>query len=269
MTTLASALLFPSGYHANLAVCSTACEAGDLICSDALNHASLIDGLRLSRAQRRVIEHGNPRNIPADAALVVLEGLYSMDGDIPRFQEYPSQPWMMVDEAHAVGALGPQGRGAAAMQGHTPDIVVGTFGKAYGAAGAFVIGPADLRTLLINAGRSFIYTTAMPEPVAAMALAGMRLADDERRERLAFNASHLRASLTALGHQVLGSAHILPVVVGQNVMKTAERLLHAGVYAPGIRWPTVPHGQERIRFTVSSEHSVNQLDRIADAMGPA
>jgi 8-amino-7-oxononanoate synthase len=263
------ALLMSSGYHANLAVFATVCEAGDLVCSDALNHASIIDGLRLSRAHRRIVPHADPSAIPPDARLVVVEGLYSMDGDVPPLATYPRGPWLAVDEAHAIGCLGPGGRGAAAAAGVTPDIRIGTFGKALGAHGAFVSGPRELVDLLVNAGRAFIFTTAVPEPVAAMALAGLRRADDARREQLAANTRRLRTGMLQLGWEPLGQAHIVPLVVGTGAVALSKRLLAAGVWVPGIRWPTVPRGEERLRFTVSSAHTDAQLDRILDALGPA
>lgn len=260
------ALLFGSGYQANLGVFSTVCEAGQLIASDALNHASIIDGIRMSRADKVVIEHRQPQQVPAPTRLVALEGLYSMDGDVPPFADYPTAPWMAVDEAHAVGCLGPGGRGAAAAAGVTPDILIGTFGKAYGSAGAFVVGPPELKALLVNTARAFIFTTAMPEPVAQMALTGMSLATDALRERLADNARFLRSGLQQLGWTALGDAHIIPVVVGPSAMTLATQLLKKGIFAPGIRYPTVPTGQERIRFTVSAAHSKTDLSKILDAM---
>lgn len=265
------ALVFPTGYQANLAVFSTVCAAGETIASDALNHASIIDGLRLSKARRVVVPHAEPGAIPEDVDLIAVESLYSMDGDLAPLAAYPQRPLLAVDEAHAFGCMGPGGRGAAAMMGLQPDILIGTFGKAIGSAGAFVVGPPELRDLLINAGRSFIFTTAMAESVAAQALAGLRIAkrSDARRQRLADNAARLRTGLTDLGWQPLGAAHIVPVVVGPRVMEHAARLLDAGVLAPGIRWPTVPEGEERIRLTVSSEHTADQIDRILDALGGA
>ena len=261
------ALLFPSGYSANLAVFSTVCETGDLLVSDALNHASIIDGVRLSKAHRQVVPHGQPHAIPQGARLVAVEGLFSMDGDTPVFADYPTSPWLAVDEAHAVGCLGPNGTGVAAAQGVQPDILIGTFGKAYGASGAFVVGSQDLKELLINAGRSFIFTTALPEPVATMALAGVHAATDALRERLAHNAARLRDGLRTNGWSVLGQHHIVPVVVGPSAMALSLRLLERGVFAPGIRYPTVPMGQERIRFTVSAAHTDANIDQIVAAMG--
>lgn len=261
-------LVFASGWHANLAVFSTVCTAGQVVASDALNHASIIDGLRLSRARRTVVPHAAPDAIPADADLVVVEGLYSMDGDVPALQDYPRSPWLAVDEAHAVGCLGPDGRGVAAAQGVQPDVLIGTFGKAFGAAGGFVSGSQELIDLLVNAGRTFIFSTAPPEPVMAMALAGFRGATAAHRERLAANAAHLRRGLIDLGWAPLGVAHIVPVVVGDGAVALADRLLRGGVFAPAIRWPTVARGQERIRFTVSAAHTPAQLDRVCEAMGP-
>lgn len=264
------ALLFGSGYLANLAVFSTLAGEGELVASDAANHASIIDGLRLSRARRVVVPHADPAAVPPEAALVAVEGLYSMDGDVPPLEAYPSDPWLVVDEAHALGCLGPGGQGAAAMRGVAADFVVGTFGKAFGAAGAFVAGPAAGIELLVNVARSFIFTTAMPEPVAAMGLAGFRrAADGELRSRLAHNVAHFRRALGELGWRPLGDAHIVPIVAGDRTMALAARLRGAGVFAPGIRWPTVPSGQERIRFTVSACHTEAQLDRICEALGPA
>ena len=264
------ALLFSSGYQANLAVLSTLPTAGQHVCSDQLNHASLIDGLRLSRARRTVVPHADPSAVGA-CDYLVLEGLYSMDGDTPPLADYPREPTLIVDEANAFGVLGPQGRGAAAASGVTPDVLVATFGKALGAAGAFVIGPPEVHELLTSQGRSYIFTTAMPEPVAAMALAGLRLAvaAEDRRQRLADRTRQLRAGLADLGWQALGQHHIVPIVVGDRAMELSASLLAKGVFAPGIRPPTVPAGAERIRLTVSSEHRVEHIDQILTALGPA
>lgn len=265
------ALTFASGYHANLAVFSSVCQQGDLIASDALNHASIIDGLRLSRAERAIVAHAKPSAIPDTARLVAVEGLFSMDGDIPPLTEYPSHPWLAVDEAHAFGCLGPQGRGAAASFGLEPDILIGTFGKACGASGAFVVGPKALIDLLINSGRSFIYSTA-PSPASTMAaLIGLQrtIAADEARAKLAHNARSLRAGLLNRGWEVLGDAHILPVVVGADAVPLATRLWERGVFAPAIRYPTVALGAERIRLTVSAAHTDTEIERILDAFGDA
>jgi 7-keto-8-aminopelargonate synthetase-like enzyme len=190
-----------------------------------------------------------------------------MDGDIPAFREWTGEHWLAVDEAHAVGAMGPAGRGAAASQGVEPDFIVGTMGKALGVAGAFVVGPPELKDLLVSSGRAFVYTTGMPEPVANAALAALDAATDERRERLAANTHRLRAGLQQVGAEVLGSAHIVPVLTGERTMDVAGALLEAGIHAPGIRFPTVPRGRERIRLTASSEHSAEQIDRCVATLG--
>jgi 8-amino-7-oxononanoate synthase len=173
---------------------------------------------------------------------------------------------LLVDEAHAVGAIGPGGRGEAARQGVEPDFLVGTFGKAYGAFGAFVVGPPELHELFVSRGRTFVYTTGLPEPIAAAALTGLRLADDERRERLADRTARFRRGLTQLGIPALGSAHIVPVVLGERTMAMADELLARGVFALGIRPPTVPAGTERIRFSLSAEHTDEQIDRLLDIL---
>ncbi len=260
-------LLFNSGWNANLAVCSTLVTAGQRVGSDAMNHASLIDGLRLGKAERVVLPHADPDAIPDNLDLVVVEGLYSMDGDRPPLGRYPTEPWLLVDEAHAIGCVGPDGRGVAAEQGVEPDVVVATFGKAFGAAGAFVCGPPELKELLVNTARSFIFTTALPEPVVHMVLAALPLADDARRERLAAHVRRLRSGLAQLDLPTSGEDHIVPVVVGPRALDMAEGLLQRGIYAPAIRWPTVPKGQERVRLTVSAAHTEEQLDRIVDALG--
>ncbi|MEZ4322629.1 MAG: 8-amino-7-oxononanoate synthase [Myxococcota bacterium] len=263
------ALFFGSGYQANLAVFSTVCERGMRVASDSANHASIIDGLRLSHAQKVVVPHSDPDSIPRDVDLVAVEGLYSMDGDVPPLARYPEKPLLAVDEAHAIGVIGPEGRGAAASVNRRPDIVIGTFGKAFGAAGAFVSGPPELKELLINAGRSFIFTTAPPESVARAALEGLQAARSrpELREAVLANAATLRTWLTELGWDVPGTAQILPVMCGSDAMAVSRRLFEQGVYAPGIRYPTVPVGLERIRVTVSAAHTKEDLERIANAFG--
>lgn len=264
------ATLFTSGYHANLGVLGAVLQREHVVASDALNHASIIDALRLARAERRIVPHARPDAIDDDVDAIVIEGLYSMDGDVPPVADYPTRPWLIVDEAHALGVLGPEGTGASAAAGRVPDIRVGTFGKALGAHGAFVEGPPELRELLINTARTFIFTTGLPEPVAAMALAGLNLLrrEPELRARLNRNTARLRRGLRELGWEPLGDAHIVPIVVGPRVMDLDARLQDAGIFAAGIRPPTVAPGTERIRLTVSAAHTDDQLDRILDVLGP-
>ena len=260
------ATLFSSGYHANLALMSTVVGEADVVASDALNHASIIDGLRLSKAGRVVTPHGDPGGIPEGARMAVVEGLYSMDGDVLDLPAYRGEHWLAVDEAHAFGVLGPDGRGAAAAQGVEPDFVVGTLGKALGCYGAFVVGPPCLKELLVSRGRSFIFTTGLPEWVPTRALAALDLANDERRARLSDRVRRLRAGLAALGIPALGRHHVVPIVLGGRTMDVAQALLERGFWAAGIRAPTVPAGHERIRLTCSSEHTEQQIDQLLDAL---
>lgn len=259
------ATLFGSGYAANLALYTTVLGRFDLVASDALNHASMIDGMRLSGAERHILPHLSTE-VPPHARMVALEGLFSMDGDTPRFGDYPRAPWLSVDEAHAFGCIGPSGRGAAAAQGASPDFIVGTLGKAAGVAGAFVVGPPELKPLLVSLGRAFVYTTGLPEPVAHAARAGLRLMDDARRERLADRTRRLRRGLSQVGIVARGDAHIAPIVLGARAMDVSGSLLQAGFLAPAVRWPTVPKGEERVRITLSAEHTDAQIDGLVDAL---
>jgi 8-amino-7-oxononanoate synthase len=265
--------LFSSGWHANLALYTTILQAGDVVASDALNHASTIDALRLSGATKHVLPHGST-NLPPGCRLMVVEGLYSMDGDVPDLRAARAAAdrvgaWLAIDEAHAVGALGPGGQGSAAAQGVEPDFLVGTLGKAFGAYGAYVAGPPVLRELLISAARTFIFTTGLPEPACSAALAGVRAADDYRRQTLRDNVSRLREGLRRVGVSPLGTAHIVPIVLGPDTMQIAELLLQEGFLVPGIRAPTVAAGQERLRITISAAHRPSQIDGLVQALGRA
>jgi 7-keto-8-aminopelargonate synthetase-like enzyme len=255
------ALVFSSGYQANLAVLTTLFQEGQHVGSDALNHASIIDGLRLSKATRHILPHDESLPAQPDLDGVVVEGLYSMDGDTPDFGAHDGGCWLVVDEAHAVGAIGPGGRGVAAHQGIRADVLVGTFGKAYGAAGAFVVGPAVLKELMISSARSFVYTTALAEPATRAAHAGFQAATNERRERLADRVRRFRTGLLQLGLESRGAHHIVPVLTQERTMEMAAQLEKEGIYVPGIRAPTVPPGSERLRFSLSSEHTDDQIDR--------
>ncbi len=260
------ALVFSSGYQANLAVLTTLFQAGDTVCSDALNHASLIDGLRLSKSTKEIQPHGVLPPTQNNFTGLVTEGLFSMDGDTPNLQAWANAGWLVVDEAHAVGAAGPHGRGAAAEQGVQPQVLIGTFGKAYGAAGAFVIGPEELKELMVSTARSFVYTTALAEPAAHAAMEGLAQATDERRERLADRTIRFRRGLSDLGLPTRGQHHIVPVLTRENTMQIAQDLAKNGVFVPGIRAPTVPTGEERLRFSLSAEHTDDQIDHALDLL---
>lgn len=260
-----------SGWHANLALTGALLGRSDRVSSDALIHASLIDGLRLTRAERTVLPHGTTA-VPEGVRMHVTEGLFSMDGDTVDLGATRAAcdavgTWLYVDEAHAVGARGPGGRGVSAEQGVEPDFLVGTLGKAFGSYGAFVCGPPVLRPLLMSRGRAFIFTTGLPEPVCTAALAGLRLATDDRRRALDRNVARLRQGLTALGLHTPGDGHIVPVVLGAQTMGVATALLERGVHVVGIRPPTVAVGTERLRISVSAAHSHTQIDRLVSILG--
>jgi 8-amino-7-oxononanoate synthase len=267
------ATLFSSGWHANLALLGTVLKSTDRVASDALNHASLIDGIRLSRAEKQILAHGK-LDLREGTRLLVLEGIYSMDGDVPDLEAASRTAekygaWWMVDEAHALGVLGPGGGGAAAAAGVQPDFRMGTLGKALGSFGAFVLGPPELKQLLISQARSFIFTTGIPESAARAALAGLELADDGLRERLFDRVKRLRRGLSELGIPALGQHHIVPIVLGAQTMSVAQQLRQSGFLVPGIRPPTVPPGQERLRITLSAAHTDDQIDGLLEALEQA
>ncbi len=269
----APATLFSSGWHANMALLTTVLEPGDVVASDQLNHASIIDALRLSGADKAIVPHGSTA-LPPGCRAHVVEGLYSMEGTVPDLRAARAAcdaagAWLIVDEAHAVGVIGPDGKGSCAEQGVSPDFLVGTLGKAYGCFGAFVVGPPVLHDLLVSAGRTFVFTTGLPEGAATAAMTALRLADHARRHLLLQNVSRLRQGLTARGIRALGTEHIVPVVLGPATLQVAERLLEQGFYVPGIRAPTVPEGQERLRITVSAAHLPSHVDGLLHALDRA
>ena len=287
-----AALLFTSGYHANLGTISALVGPGDAVFSDALNHASLIDGCRLSRAATYVYPHVDLagleerlRAAPARRRLIVTDSIFSMDGDAAPLaalcnlaEQYDAM--LMVDEAHATGVLGPHGAGLVEALGLQARVAVqmGTLGKALGCFGAYVAGSRAMIDYLVNHARTFIFTTALPPAVAAAAGAALRLVESEpeRRAAVARNARRLRHGLRQLGYDVTGAAdcHIVPIVIGdpEETMALSTALLNEGVFAHGIRPPTVPEGTARIRATVMATHSDADIDAALaafDAMRPA
>src|ERR1044071_7068193 len=250
-----AALVFNSGFQANTGLLSTLVGDGDVIFSDALNHASIIDGCRLSRAKVFVYGHSDldqlQRGLNETAQhsrkLIVAESLFSMDGDeaplveiVDLAEKYGDM--VMVDEAHATGVFEPNGAGLVAKLGLGERVLVqmGTLGKALGGFGAFVAGSKKLREFLINRCRSFIFTTALPPAIMAMGIAGIEIVtrEPDRRERLRQNSASLRAGLEALGMKTgTGPGHILPVILGDaaRCMELSERLVSRGVFAQGIR----------------------------------
>lgn len=285
-----SALVFSSGYLANVGVIPALAGAGDIVVSDALNHASIVDGCRLSRADLRVFPHADVDGfaelmeelaMPGRNLLVVLDGVYSMDGDLARLAEMVPiarryDALILVDDAHGTGTLGKNGRGTAEQLGVESEIDVnlGTLGKALGSFGAFVAGRRALRDLLVNTARSFIFSCALAPPQVAAARAALAVLCREpwRRERLAANANRLRTRLAELGISTAPSeSHVLPVVIGGNeaTMAVCDRLLEAGFYAQGIRHPSVPQETARLRLTPMATHPEPIIDELADAIADA
>lgn len=279
-----AALLFPSGYMANLGAIPALVGAGDAIFADERNHASLIDGCRLSRADVHTVPHADlatlDRLLGETAGrfrrrLIVVEGIYSMDGDLCPLGGLPTLArrhgaWTYVDDAHGLGALGPGGRGAVELAGVTGeiDVWVGTLGKAFGAAGAFVAGTRTLIDFLCNRARTFVYTTGSPPAIAAAALKAIEIAtaEPELRDRLHVNARRVRAGLGALGWPPNGPSdgHIIPVVLGpsEETMAIGAGLRAAGFLVGAVRPPTVPRGTARLRITASAAHEEGQIDAL-------
>jgi 8-amino-7-oxononanoate synthase len=282
-----AALVFNTGYMANVGVIPALCGAGDVVVSDALNHASIVDGCRLSRADVRVFAHGDADALEAALlavcdgrrqVLVALDGVYSMDGDVaplevmvPLAKRHGAI--VLVDDAHGTGTLGPRGRGAHELRGIEEgiDVLMGTLGKSLGSFGAFVTGSAVLRDLLVNTARSFIFSCALAPPQVEAARVALGLVEREpwRRERLGAHAARLRERLGAHGVGTAPSTtHIVPVVLGSNArtMAVCERLLERGFYAQGIRHPSVPEGTARLRITPMATHPPEAIDALADAV---
>lgn len=284
-----AALALSSGYHANTGVLPILAGAGDAIFSDELNHASLIDGCRLSRAVVRVYRHADPAHLDRllreaggfQRRLIVTETVFGMDGDLAPLAELTAlarrhDAWTVVDEAHATGVFGPGGGGLVSELGLTGavDVQIGTLGKALGSLGGYVAGSAALVDWVVNAARPFVYTTALPPAAAAAARAAVALlaAEPERRERVRSHAARLRERLTALGYRLgAGRAPILPVLVGDagTAVRLADALLARGVLAPAIRPPTVPEGTARLRVTPTAAHTADDLDEALDAFAAA
>ena len=279
-----AALLFNSGYQANVGTIAALVGTDDIVFSDQLNHASIIDGCRLSRARVFVYPHKDMTALAELLArhagrrrLIVTDSIFSMDGDVAPLGTICDLAlrhgaMVMVDEAHATGVVGPHGRGVVAAEGLGEQITVqmGTLGKAFGVFGAFVAARRSVIDHLINAARSFVYTTALPPPVVAAGLAALDIIRREprRRERLLDNARTLAADLRSLGLDLGDAAgHIIPVIIGDSTrcMRLAQQLLGEGVFVQGIRPPTVPPGTARLRVTPMSTHTPADLSHATGA----
>jgi len=278
-------LLFGSGYLANAGIISTLAREGDVVLSDSLNHASIVDGCRLAKARTFVYEHCDLehleyglREAAGRAALIVTDGVFSMDGDVAPLPEivelarrYDAR--VMVDEAHGTGALGPGGRGAvaAASLEDEVDVIVGTLGKSLGSYGAYVCCDAEMAEYLVNMARTLIFSTALPPPVVAGALAALDLlrSSPQRVDKLQRNARVLREALRDEGLDTGDSdTQIVPLIVGDAAAAVAacERALKKGVFAQAIRPPTVPDGTSRLRLAVMASHTGTELKQAAQAL---
>jgi len=283
-----SALLFGSGYLANLGTVSALAGEGGVVFSDELNHASIVDGCRLARAETFVYRHRDLDHLAwgleqatGRQALIVTDGVFSMDGDVaplPALAELAARHGarLMVDDAHGTGTIGPGGRGTVAAAGleGVVDVVVGTLGKALGSYGAYVCTSSAVRQLLINKARSFIYSTAPPPPSVGAALAALGQLESRPGvvEHLRRNAAVMRQALVSYNLDVGSSrTQIIPVMVGDARRATAlcERALDGGVFAQAIRPPTVPEGTSRLRLTVMANHRADELEKAGRVIGLA
>ena len=283
-----AALLFGSGYLANAGVIGALARSGEVVFSDSLNHASIIDGCRLAGAETFVYEHNDLDHLAwgleqaeGRGSLIVTDGVFSMDGDVAPLTEIVDlarqhDVRVMVDDAHGTGATGPGGRGAVAEAGleDEVDVLVGTLGKALGSYGAYVCCERQTAKYLVNTARTLIFSTAPSPPSVAAAMAALELLREEPRrvEKLQRNASVLRAALTEQGLPASpGDTQILPVVVGnaKAAVKATERALEHGVFAQAIRPPTVPEGTSRLRLTVMASHTKSELRDAAKTLAGA
>jgi 8-amino-7-oxononanoate synthase len=281
-----AALLFSTGYMANLGLLSSLVGRGDVVLEDRLNHASLIDGALLSGARLSRYAHGSV----ADAAkrlekaeerdaLIATDGVFSMDGDVAPLAPLAelarqAHAWFVVDDAHGIGVTGPEGRGSVAAAGLDADAVpllMGTLGKAFGSFGAFVAGPRELLDFIVQRARSYIYTTALPPPVAAASRAALRIVREEpwRRERLGKLVTRFRAGAAALKLPLLPSATpIQPLLLEDSAvcLAASQRLRERGFWVAAIRPPTVPLHTARLRVTLSAAHEETDVDALLAAL---
>src|SRR5579884_2773434 len=283
-----AAIVFSSGYLANLGTIAALVGPGDVIFCDRLNHASIIDAATLARARLVVYHHADPAHLaalleryPGRRRLIVTDSVFSMDGDLAPLPELCelAERWgcmLMVDEAHATGVLGPRGAGAVehfGLRGRVP-IVMGTLSKALGSVGGFVAGSRRLIDYLRNRARTFVFDTAPAPSAVGAAIAALRVArvEEERRARLRQMIALLHDELVDLGYEVLPpDAAILPVLVGDSdaALDLAVALRERGVWAPAIRPPAVPRGAARVRVTLMATHTPAQLERAVSAFAGA
>lgn len=283
------ALLFSTGYMANLGVISTLVDRNDIVLEDKLNHASLLDGALLSRGQLQRYHHNDENNLrervnalDGKRALVVTDSVFSMDGDVAPLREIAAacaeqNAWLMVDDAHGFGVLGEQGRGVLDhfnLSTAQVPVYMATLGKALGSYGAFVAGSDDLIECLIQECRPYIYTTAIPPAVAAATLESLHVLQDEH-----WRVPHLHALITLFrrGAQQRNiplsesSTAIQPLIVGASdkALRLSEQLLHQNILVGAIRPPTVPANTARLRITLTAAHTESDIEQLLDALHAA
>lgn len=281
-----AAILFNSGYTANIGTIQAIVGRGDTIYSDRLNHASIVDGAILSRARLIRYPHNDfmalrtllENDRSSGRRLIVTDGVFSMDGDIAPLQELAAikrefNALLMVDEAHATAVMGEHGRGSAELLGVTEDIDIqmGTLGKGLGSFGAYIAGSREMIEYLMNSSRSFIFSTSLPPAILAASIAALEIAasaeGDELRRRLEANRRLFTGNLEVSGVNTLGSpTQIIPIMVGEaaETMNFSKALLEEGIFVQGIRPPTVPAGSCRLRCTVMAVHRAEDLEFAAD-----
>ncbi len=275
-----AALLFNSGYHANIGVIPVLAEEGDVIFSDEFNHASLIDGCRLSRAKKIIYRHNDLNQLEGllqkpplpfgervgvrGRRLIVTEAVFSMEGDLCPLKDLLGLAerygaTVYLDEAHAVGVFGEHGEGLAARNPPPRLICMGTLGKAFGSYGAFIAGSKDLRDYLINRARSFIFTTALPPAAVGASLAALKIIQEEPSIR-----ENLWRNVGVVG----GMSPIFSIKIGdaQETMEASRKLMEEGIYIQGIRPPSVPEGTSRLRLTVTATHTPEQIERLVTCL---
>ena len=279
-----AALVFNSGYQANIGIISSLYGRSDCIFSDRLNHASIVDGIRLSGAHFFRFQHNNIEHLEGllekernkfTKALIVTETIFSMDGDRPHLKDlarlkekYNCE--ILVDEAHATGIFGKNGSGIVEQEGldEEIDFIMGTFSKALGGFGGYLAASRKIIEYLINTSRSFIYSTALPAAVIACNLASIQLIKEEpyRRVKLLESAQYFRDALKTKGFRVRGDSQIIPLIIQDNIrtVEFAKRLQEKGYWVLPIRTPTVPLGEERLRFSLSFYHNREILENLVN-----
>lgn len=282
-----AALTFGTGYTANLGLIPSLIDQDGLILADRYCHASLIEACRLAKVKLRVFRHNDAEHLEkllkkrgkVCPTLVITEGVFSMDGDLAPLPDLLElcrryEATLLIDDAHGTGIMGANGRGTVEHFDLNPkDVIqVGTLSKAIGTSGGFVASTTSLKKYLINTSKAFIYTTAQPPAIAAAAAAAIQIIhhEPERRQRLWDNRNYLYSELNNLGFQLTNTqSPILPIIVKspETALKMSQALYEAGIYAPAIRPPTVPRESSRLRVTVSSEHSQDQLRGVVETIG--